>query len=49
MTFSVFYGCEPAMEIKAHGKWEATQKALVILEAKYPHRRIREWDLAVNF
>ena len=48
MKFSVFYGCDPGMIVKARDKWDAIQKAIVILEKKYPNRRIREWDLAVN-
>ena len=48
MEFSVFYGCDPGMIVKARDKWDAIQKAIVILEQKYPNRRIREWDLAVN-
>ena len=49
MTVTVFYGCDKGMIITARDAWEAKQKAILILEEKYPHRRIREWDLAVNY
>ena len=48
MTYNIFYGCDEPFIVTALNSWEAKEKGILKVEAKYPNRTIRSFDVVVR-
>ena len=48
MNYNIFYGCDEPFIVTAPDSWEAKEKGILMVAAKYPNRNISLVDVVAR-